>query len=116
TKLSYALSEYYELSNRQATSCDFAGNATLVSTGPASAQAASAAASSCASSAPTGTTVPGAPTSTAPSTQGGTSTGTSSSSGNNTKSAAVGFPDARGALVTVVASVAGLAAGMFVLM
>ncbi|KAG8912691.1 1,3-beta-glucanosyltransferase gas1 [Tulasnella sp. 417] len=119
TKLSYALSEYYELSNRQAASCNFDGNATVISTAPASAQAADAAASSCASANPAGTQVPSDPTSTSPSTQGAASPGAtqSGSISNGTKNnGAAGFVDARSALIAVAASVIGLAGGMFVLL
>lgn len=117
TKLSYALSEYYELSNRLATSCDFSGNATVLSTAPASAQAADAAASSCASASPAGTQVPTDPSSTAPSTQGAASPGaTKPASTNGSNNNAAGFVDARGALITMAVSVVGLAGGMFVLL
>lgn len=118
TKLSYALSEYYELSNRQATSCSFSGNATVLSTAPASAQAADAAASSCAAANPATTQVPAAPTSTAPSTQGAASAGATqpASTGGSKNNNAAGFVDARGALVTMAVSVVGLAGGMFVLL
>ncbi|KAG8957818.1 1,3-beta-glucanosyltransferase gas1 [Tulasnella sp. 408] len=120
TKLSYALSEYYEGSNRQAAACSFSGNATVLSTAPASAQAADAAASSCASANPATTGVPADPTATSPSTKGAaspgaTQTGSSgSNSGSNNNGA--GFVDARGALITMAASVIGLAGGMFVLL
>ncbi|KIO28388.1 carbohydrate-binding module family 43 protein [Tulasnella calospora MUT 4182] len=120
TKLSYALSEYYELSNRQAAACSFSGNATVLSTAPASAQAADAAASSCASASPAGTQVPTDPTPTSPSTQGAASAGatqTSGSNNNGTKNnGAASFVDARGALITMAASVIGLGGGMFVLL
>ncbi|KAG8919117.1 1,3-beta-glucanosyltransferase gas1 [Tulasnella sp. 417] len=115
TKLSYALSEYYELSNRQAAACVFGGNSTVLSTAPASAQAAGAAASSCASANPAGTHVPSDPTPTSPSTKGAASPGAtqSGSISNGTKNnGAAGFVDARGALITVAASVIGLAGGI----
>lgn len=51
-KLSYAFSAYYESQNRLATACDFAGNATIVTRPPNTAQDASNAANSCLASAP----------------------------------------------------------------
>ncbi|KAG9045555.1 1,3-beta-glucanosyltransferase gas1 [Tulasnella sp. UAMH 9824] len=120
TKLSYALSEYYEGSNRQATACSFDGNSTVLSTAPASAQAADAAASSCASANPATTQVPTDPTATSPSTKGAASPGATqtggSSNNNGSNNNGAGFVDARGALITMAASVIGLAGGMFVLL
>ncbi|KAG9045554.1 1,3-beta-glucanosyltransferase gas1 [Tulasnella sp. UAMH 9824] len=121
TKLSYALSEYYEHSNRQAAACVFGGNSTVLSTAPASAQAADAAASSCASANPPKTQVPTNPTPTSPSTKGAvspgaTQTGSNSIGNNSSNHNGAGFIDARGALITMTASVIGLAGGMFVLL
>ncbi|KAG8957819.1 1,3-beta-glucanosyltransferase gas1, partial [Tulasnella sp. 408] len=112
TKLSYALSAYYEGSNRQAAACVFGGNSTVLSTAPASAQAANAAASSCASANPAKTQVPTQPSATSPSTKGAvspgaTQTGSGSIGGSNNNGA--GVVDVRGALITMAASVIGLA-------
>jgi calcineurin-like phosphoesterase len=60
TKLSFAMSEYYEANNRDAQACSFAGNGTV--NNKASTASASAVASSCLASA-TGTNVPTAPSS-----------------------------------------------------
>lgn len=46
-KLSYVMSLYYELNNRNAQACSFAGNGTVNQSAPSSASAANAAASSC---------------------------------------------------------------------
>ncbi|KAI0320437.1 carbohydrate-binding module family 43 protein/Glycoside hydrolase family 72 protein [Amylostereum chailletii] len=56
-KLSFVMSQFYELNNRNPESCSFAGNGTVNANAPASVTAASAAASSCLSSA-TGVSTP----------------------------------------------------------
>ncbi|KAG6814048.1 hypothetical protein H0H92_003898 [Tricholoma furcatifolium] len=58
--LSYAMSDYYQLENRNAQACSFAGNGTINSSAPTSASAANAAASSCLAN-PSATFVPSAP-------------------------------------------------------
>ncbi|KAH9911428.1 Glucanosyltransferase-domain-containing protein [Epithele typhae] len=63
TKLSFVMSEFYEITNRVATSCDFSGNATVNSKAPSSIQDANAAASSCLAS-PSAVFTPSAPTTT----------------------------------------------------
>ncbi|KAI0639101.1 Glucanosyltransferase-domain-containing protein [Trametes polyzona] len=73
TQLSFVMSEYYELTNRAATSCDFSGNATVNKNAPSSVSGANAAASSCLSN-PSATFTPSAPS--------GDSNGSSGSSGN----------------------------------
>lgn len=59
-KLSYAMSLYYEINNRNPQSCDFAGNATVNNNAPASQSAANSAASSCIAS-PSATFTPSSP-------------------------------------------------------
>ncbi|KIO26570.1 carbohydrate-binding module family 43 protein [Tulasnella calospora MUT 4182] len=115
TKVSYAFSQYYQRSGRQAASCDFSGNATVIHTAPTDADAADYAIISCAHAFPVGIKVPTDPTPTSPSTKGG-ATQTGSSNNNVPKNnGAAGFVDARGALITMAASIIGLAGGMFVL-
>jgi len=114
TKLNYALSQYYELSGQQATSCSFSSNATVAASAPSGTAAVAAAQSSCVAAAPTGATVPAAPSSTAPSNQGaGTAAAspaatTGKSSG---KSAALGLSDSRSLASALLAAVAGVVGG-----
>jgi hypothetical protein len=75
-KLSYVMSEFYELNNRNPQSCSFAGNGTVNPSAPA-ASAVNASASSCISS-PSATFVP-----TAASSATGKATGTSKSGSHN---------------------------------
>jgi len=99
TKLSFAMSQYYELSKRNAQACSFAGNGTVNS--KASSATASSVASSCLASA-TGTTVPTPPASTQP--------GSASTSAKSGKSGATTTVDSRallGVFLMVVVSVAG---------
>ena len=63
TKLSFVMSEFYEITNRASTSCDFGGNATVNANAPSSVQNANAAASSCLSN-PSAVFTPSAPAST----------------------------------------------------
>ncbi|KAG6837883.1 hypothetical protein H0H93_013036 [Arthromyces matolae] len=79
-KLSYVMSEYYQLTNRNAQSCSFAGNGTVNPLAPTSASAADAAASSCLAN-PSATFVPSA-VSTSGSSSG---SGSGSSSSTTTK-------------------------------
>ncbi|KAF8641104.1 hypothetical protein AX17_000747 [Amanita inopinata Kibby_2008] len=60
-KLSYVMSQYYELNNRNPQACSFAGNGTVNPLAPSSVSAANAAASSCIPN-PGATFVPTAPT------------------------------------------------------
>ncbi|KAH8100479.1 Glucanosyltransferase-domain-containing protein [Cristinia sonorae] len=60
TKLSFVMSEFYEATNKNRASCDFAGNATVNSAAPTTIADANAAASSCLSN-PSATFVPTAP-------------------------------------------------------
>lgn len=80
-KLSYIMSQYYELQNHVATACDFAGNATINSKAPSSSGAAAAAASSCVSN-PSATFVPSS-VSGGPSSTGSGSSGGGSGSGSS---------------------------------
>ena len=75
------MSEFYEITNRAATSCDFSGNATVNANAPSSIQDASAAASSCLAN-PSATFTPSAPASTSGA-SGSTGTGSSGSGGNS---------------------------------
>ncbi|KAH9964549.1 glycoside hydrolase family 72 protein [Russula dissimulans] len=109
TKLSYAMSLYYEANKKSAQACSFGGNGT-VNKSPSSASASSLA-SSCLASA-TGTSVPSAPT--AGNNAGSTSTSSSgsSSSGNSKPGAATSVlvSDSRallGVFLMVAVSVAG---------
>ncbi|KAI8995412.1 Glucanosyltransferase-domain-containing protein [Trametes punicea] len=87
-KLSFVMSEYYELTSRAATSCDFGGNATVNSAAPASVSGANAAASSCLSS-PSATFTPSAPATASGSSGSSGSNGSGSSPSGNSKNAAV---------------------------
>ncbi|KAG6866021.1 hypothetical protein C0991_009429 [Blastosporella zonata] len=73
-KLSYVMSDFYQLSNRNPQSCSFAGNGTINPSAPSSVASANAAASSCIAN-PSATFIPSAPASTV----GGTNTGASTS-------------------------------------
>ncbi|KAI0670201.1 Glucanosyltransferase-domain-containing protein [Trametes maxima] len=84
TKLSFVMSEYYELTNRAATSCDFGGNATVNSNAPSSVNGANAAASSCLSN-PSATFTPTAPSGGS----GSSGSGSSGSGSSGNKNAAV---------------------------
>ncbi|KAJ7059573.1 glycoside hydrolase family 72 protein, partial [Mycena amicta] len=86
TRLSYAFSQYYELTARAATSCDFAGNATLsdaVKSSPANVIVPSAAVSQCLTS-PSAVFTPSAPSGSSAagsSASGGSGSGSGSGSG-----------------------------------
>ncbi|KAG8929853.1 1,3-beta-glucanosyltransferase gas1 [Tulasnella sp. 417] len=107
TKLSYALSLYYA----QSGSCNFDGNATVISTGPTNIDAAFNAMISCTTEYPIGIKVPADPTPTVPSTKGA-----SHPTQPGDLISAAGFADARGTLITMIASVGGVAGGMFLLL
>ncbi|KAG5352716.1 1,3-beta-glucanosyltransferase gel4 [Termitomyces sp. T112] len=81
-KLSFVMSDFYQLSDRNPQACNFAGNATINQSAPASASAADAAASSCLSNA-AATFVPSAVASTFGSSSTGSSTSSTSTKGNN---------------------------------
>ncbi|KAF8523442.1 1,3-beta-glucanosyltransferase [Hysterangium stoloniferum] len=104
-KLSSTFSLYYDLTQRNAASCNFAGNATTVPNAPASPAAAAAASASCAAS-EKDVLVPSASVGSVPGTatgSGATATGSpgAGSGGNGNGAAAVG----RGGLVGVAVSV-----------
>ncbi|TFK93557.1 carbohydrate-binding module family 43 protein [Polyporus arcularius HHB13444] len=88
TKLSFVMSEFYELTNRVATSCDFSGNATVNQNAPSSVSGANAAASSCLSN-PSAIFTPSAPASTSGA-SGSSGTG-GSGGGNNNNNGAIGL-------------------------
>ncbi|GLB36499.1 putative splits internally a 1,3-beta-glucan molecule and transfers the newly generated reducing end (the donor) to the non- reducing end of another 1,3-beta-glucan molecule (the acceptor) forming a 1,3-beta linkage, resulting in the elongation of 1,3-beta-glucan chains in the cell wall [Lyophyllum shimeji] len=81
-KLSYVMSQNYQLNNRNAVACSFAGNGTVNPLAPSTNAAADAAASSCIAN-PSATFVPSAPASSGGSSSGnGASGGSSAGSGN----------------------------------
>ncbi|KAJ7440607.1 1,3-beta-glucanosyltransferase [Mycena latifolia] len=113
-KLSYAFSQYYELTNRASTSCDFSGNATIqasVTSAP------SAAVSACVTS-PSAIFTPSASSgasgggSSGSGTSGGASGSGTSGSGSGSGSGAVRLVAERGALVGIAAMVACVVGGM----
>jgi len=79
-KLSYVMSNYYQLNNRNGQACSFAGNGTVNPLAPSSISAADAAASSCISN-PSATFVPSAPANTGGSSSGSGASGSSAGSG-----------------------------------
>ncbi|KAF8490720.1 Glucanosyltransferase-domain-containing protein [Gautieria morchelliformis] len=108
TKLDYVFSQFYDVTNRNSQSCDFSGNATVVSNPPSS-SAAAAAATSCLANAQT-TFAPTAPAGSSGSGTG-SSTATSSAKGNTAQRPVAIFTDARGilgvGLMTLLALVGG---------
>lgn len=101
TKLSFAMSEYFEANKRDPQACSFSGNGT-VNAKASSASVASAVASSCLATA-TGTHVPTAPSSTSP------GSSTSSGSGGNSSSTS-------GAATTVLANDVRALLGVFLML
>ncbi|KAF8634418.1 hypothetical protein AX15_000869 [Amanita polypyramis BW_CC] len=95
-KLSYIMSLYYQLNNRDPGACSFAGNGTVNSSAPPSISAANAAASSCISN-PGSTFVPTGPASTRTS-----GTSASSGSGHNSARAVLADINALYGMTTVV--------------
>ncbi|KAI0757284.1 Glucanosyltransferase-domain-containing protein [Daedaleopsis nitida] len=109
TKLSFVMSEFYELSNRNSQACDFSGNATVNSNAPASISSANAAASSCLTN-PSATFTPTSPASTTGSGSGSTSGSTSGNGGNGAIGLLGGSPQALlGVGIAVLFSVLGSA-------
>jgi hypothetical protein len=93
-KLSYVMSQYYELNGRSATACSFAGNGTVNNAAAPSASASSAA-SSCIAN-PTAVFTPSsAPTAGS----GGTNTGKTSSTGGTKGSSAIALVGDNNAVV-----------------
>ena len=97
------MSEYYELTKRAATSCDFNGNATVNANAPSNVQNANAAASSCLTN-PSATFTPSAPSTTTNPAIG--ATGTSSTGTGGTSGAVALLGAAPQAFVGVVAAFA----------
>ncbi|KAG8937260.1 1,3-beta-glucanosyltransferase gas1 [Tulasnella sp. 419] len=117
TKLSYVLTQYYELTNRNSASCSFAGNATIVSTGPANAQAANSAASSCATAGPTGTVVPTAPATSARGNNAGTTQTAGGNGNSNQNNAAMStLGDSKVVSAVLALTVSAVAGGFWVLL
>jgi hypothetical protein len=87
-KLSYVMSQFFEINNRNPQSCDFAGNGTINPLAPSSSAAANSAAQSCIPS-PSATFTPTAPTATG-------STGSGNSGGNGGSSSGSGNGGGRG--------------------
>ncbi|KAG8929851.1 1,3-beta-glucanosyltransferase gas1 [Tulasnella sp. 417] len=120
TKLSYVLSQYYQVSGRQDAACNFSGNATVIPTGPTDIDALWDAGDSCVIDFPLRLQVPADPTPSFPSTKGVSNPGATQTGGskdNATKNNGTpGFVDARGAFIAIFASVIGFAGGMFVLL
>ncbi len=110
-KLSYVMDQYYEATNRVATSCSFGGNATINSQAP-SAASASAAASSCLSN-PDATFVPSPPATLSGSSPTGSSSG-SGSSGNKDNGAST-LSNKEAMMGMVLATVFSVAGGLFAL-
>ncbi|KAI9460168.1 glycoside hydrolase family 72 protein [Lactarius psammicola] len=102
TKLSFAMSEYFEANRRDPQACSFSGNGT-VNAKASSSSGASAVASSCLATA-TGTQVP-----TAPSSASGPGSSTSSGSGGNSSSTP-------GAATTVLVSDVRALLGVFLML
>ncbi|KAI0762691.1 Glucanosyltransferase-domain-containing protein [Fomes fomentarius] len=86
TKLSFVMSEFYELTSRKATSCDFSGNATVNANAPPSISSANVAASSCLTN-PSATFTPTSP----PSATGSGSGSSGSNGGNGGGNGAIGL-------------------------
>ncbi|KAG9223189.1 glycoside hydrolase family 72 protein [Pleurotus ostreatus PC15] len=117
-KLSFVMSQYFEINNRNPQSCSFSGNATVNSAAPSSASAANAAASSCISN-PSATFTPSAPATTGgsggSSGGGGSSNGGSSGGNNNSNGAVPLITDARALLGLGSMAAVGFASAIWVL-
>jgi len=112
-RLSYAFSQYYDLTNRLSTSCDFQGNASL----QASATDTPAAAASACITSPAAVFTPSAPAGAPPASGsgggggGGSSAGSSGTSGTK-GNGAVSFVGERNALAGMVAMASCVLGGM----
>ncbi|KAF5375191.1 hypothetical protein D9758_000023 [Tetrapyrgos nigripes] len=108
-KTSFVMSEFYEITNRNPASCDFAGNGTVNPLAPSGVSAANAAASSCIAN-PSATFTP----SSAPNSgNGGSSSGGSTSGGSSDQNNAVALIGDSRALGGMFAMVAiGVASGI----
>ncbi|KAJ7699558.1 glycoside hydrolase family 72 protein [Mycena rosella] len=106
-KLSYAFSQFYDLSGRKATSCDFSGNATLkVSATDTPASAVSACITS-----PSAVFAPSAPANASPASGSGSGSGSDSGSSGKT-GGAVPLIGERNALVGMLAMMSCVLGGM----
>ncbi|KAI0702424.1 Glucanosyltransferase-domain-containing protein [Cytidiella melzeri] len=115
-KLSYVFDQYYELTNRNAQSCDFAGNATINSHAATNSAAVASAVSSCLSN-PSATFVPSAPASTTAGTSnpsGSSSSSGGGTSGNGGSNGALGGSQ-QAVFGAALASLFALAGGLFAL-
>ncbi|KXN81117.1 1,3-beta-glucanosyltransferase gel4 [Leucoagaricus sp. SymC.cos] len=116
-KLSYVMSQYYELNNRNAQACSFAGNGTVNPLAPSASAAANSAASSCISN-PGATFTPTAPAgSNSGSSSGGGNGGSSSgSSGSNSHNGVPkAFGDAKPLVGVAAMAVISLIGGLWTL-
>jgi 1,3-beta-glucanosyltransferase GAS1 len=87
-KLSYTMSKFYELQNRNQQACSFAGNGTVNANAPSSASAADSAASSCINN-PSATFTPSSAPSQASSSSSGGNNGNGSSGGSRSDGSSV---------------------------
>lgn len=106
------MSQYYELNNRNAQACSFAGNGTVNPLAPTSASAANAAASSCIAN-PNATFVPAAPT--GGNSNGGSSSGGKPTSGNNNSGAANLIGDGNVLVAMTVMALVGITSAVWTL-
>ncbi|KAI5123704.1 hypothetical protein M0805_000300 [Coniferiporia weirii] len=123
SKLSFVMTQFYELTNRNAASCDFAGNATVNTNAPSSTDSLNSAVSACLANTDT-TFVPTSPAAGGSSGGGGGGTGGGGSSSSTTTSSksngAVGYSvfmgDMKiGALSTGAMFAVAIAAGFWTL-
>ena len=98
------MSEFYEATNRLASSCDFDGNATINKNAPSSVQDANAAASSCLAN-PSAVFTPSAPASTS----GASGSGSTGSSGTGSGTSGAPPQAVVGVVVALAFSVLGSA-------
>jgi len=111
-KLSFAMSQFYEASDRNAESCSFAGNGTVNPSAPSSVSAANAAATSCISEPDAVFTPTGAPSGGGGG--GAQQTGSGSpGSGNNQNAATPNFINAQGILGVAVVSITAVIGGVW---
>ncbi|KAJ8454059.1 hypothetical protein ONZ45_g19455 [Pleurotus djamor] len=116
-KLSFVMSQYYEINNRNAQACSFSGNGTVNSAAPSSPSAANAAASSCIAN-PSATFTPSAPPTQTGSSGSGNNNGGGSSGGgssNNNNGAMPLMADVRAVFGLSSMVIAALASAFFVL-
>lgn len=110
-KTSFVMSEFYELTNRNPASCNFAGNATVNPLAPSGVSAANSAASSCISN-PSATFTPSSTGSSGGGSSGGSASG---SGGNNSAVALIGDSRALGGMfaMVVIGVVSGICTMLF---